>query len=148
MYLTGGASLGSAISVIIISAHPIFKEKNSLEISRVKKIIRSYYGQKIIFFLEGNQAYKNQYEVAPILQKKFFSSPQRKKDKIIYKKRNFNVAVHIRLGWDIFLKTKNPTQRYLNVDYFVHAASRIQNLYVKKVQFQNLQIWGSTVHLA
>jgi len=92
---------------------PRFKEKNKFEISKVKKIIQSYSEQKVVFFLEIDQPYTNQYEVAPILQKKFFSSPQRRKDKLIYKKRNFNIAVHIRLG-DILINKKILKQRYLN----------------------------------
>ena len=102
---------------------PSFKEKNLIEISKIKKIIRSYYNQKVIFFLETGQPYKNQYEVGPILQKKFFTSPQRKKDKIIYQKRNFNIAVHVRVG-DILIEKKSRMQRYLNIDYFVKAINK------------------------
>ena len=94
----------------------------------MKKIIHSYYGQKIIFFLEVNQPYKNQYEVAPILQKKFFSSPQRKKDKTTYQKSNFNIAVHIRAG-DIMTGHKvlmrgYKKTRFLGVDYFIKAINK------------------------
>ena len=102
---------------------PHFKEKNSIEVSKVKNIIRSYYNKKVIFFLEFNQSYKNQYGVAHILQKIFYSSPQRRKDKLIYKKRNFNIAVHIRLG-DILINKKILKQRYLNIDYFISAIKK------------------------
>ena len=102
---------------------PRFKEKNISEISKIKKIIRSYHKQKIIFFLEIDQPYTNQYEVASALQQKFFSSPQRKKEKLIYKKNNFNVAVHIRAG-DILQNTKIRKQRFLEIDYFIDAINK------------------------
>ena len=102
---------------------PRFKEKNISEISKVKKIIQSYYKQKVVFFLEIDQVYTNQYEVAPILQKKFFSSPQRKKNKLIYKKSNFNLAVHIRMG-DILQNKTILKQRFLDIDYFTNAINK------------------------
>ena len=73
---------------------PNFNEKKTNEILKIKSIIKSYRNQKTIFFLEYNQGYKNQYEVENILKKKFFSSPERRKDKLIFKKNNFNIAVH------------------------------------------------------
>ena len=104
---------------------PKFNGKNSLEVSKIKKIIYSYYNQKVIFYLEEDQPwdlnhYKKQYGVSNILQKKFFLSPQRKKDKLIYEKKNFNIAVHIRMG-DILLNKKLLEQRYLNIDYFMNT---------------------------
>ena len=103
---------------------PQFIEKNSLEISRVKKIIQSYYNQKIIFFLEANQHYKNQYEVASILKKKFFSSPQRKKDNIIFKKNNLNIVVHIRMPMII----EDVAKRYKDVNYLVNIITLSFNM--------------------
>ncbi len=102
---------------------PIFDEKNSNEISKVKKIIESYRDKKIIFFLEFDQYYKKQYEVAPIIEKKFFISKERKKDKIIFKKKYYNIAVHVRAG-DITSNKKIKEKRFLDVDYFILAINK------------------------
>ena len=102
---------------------PTFNEKNLNEISKIKKIIRSYENKKIIFFLEFNQYYKKQYEVASILNKKFFASKERKKDETIFKKKNYNVAIHVRIG-DITSSEKLRKKRFLDVEYFVHAINK------------------------
>ena len=102
---------------------PRFKEKNISDISRIKKIIKSYCRQKVVFFLEIDQAYTNQYEVAPTLQQKFFSSPKRLKDKLTYKKNNFNIAVHIRMG-DILQNKNIKKQRFLDINYFIKALNK------------------------
>lgn len=102
---------------------PIFNEKNLNEISKIKKIVRSYENKKVIFFLEFNQYYKKQYEVAPILNKKFFTSKERKKDKIIFNKKNYNIAIHVRIG-DITSTEKLRKKRFLDVDYFILAINK------------------------
>jgi hypothetical protein len=102
---------------------PRFKENNISEISKIKKIIQSYCKKKVVFFLETDQPYTNQYEVASILQQKFFSSPQRKKEKLIYKKSNFNISVHVRMG-DILQNAKIRKQRFLDIDYFINAINK------------------------
>jgi len=102
---------------------PIFNEKKNNEILKIKKIIKSYCNQKVIFFLEYNQGYENQYEVENILKKKFFSSPQRRKDKLIFQKNNFNIAVHIRAG-DIMKNKKISNQRFLDINYFIKTINK------------------------
>jgi hypothetical protein len=97
---------------------PIFKEKDLIEISKIKKIIHSYRDQKIIFFLEYNQGYTKQYQVAEILKEKFFSSKKRSKDKLIYNIKDFNIAVHIRAG-DIMNNEKLINKRFLDINYFI-----------------------------
>ena len=97
---------------------PIFKEKDLIEISKIKKIIHSYRDQKIIFFLEYNQGYTKQYQVAEILKEKFFSSKKRSKDKLIYNIKDFNIAVHIRAG-DIMNNEKSINKRFLDINYFI-----------------------------
>jgi hypothetical protein len=97
---------------------PVFKEKDLVEISKIKKIIHSYRDQKIIFFLENNQGYTKQYQVAEILKEKFFSSKKRSKDKLIYSIKDFNIAVHIRAG-DIMNNEKLINKRFLDINYFI-----------------------------
>ncbi len=102
---------------------PRFKEKDKSETLKIKKIINSYCNEKVIFFLETDQDYANQYEIGPVLQKKIFSSRQRKRDKLIFEKKFFNVAVHIRAG-DILANEKMSKQRYLNINYFIKAINK------------------------
>ena len=102
---------------------PIFNEKKTNEIIKIRNIIKSYHNQKTIFFLEYDQGYENQYEVENILKKKFFSSSARKKDKLIFKKNNFNIAVHIRAG-DIMNNKKILSQRFLDIDYFIKTIKK------------------------
>ena len=97
---------------------PIFKEGDLIEISKIKKIIHSYRDKKIIFFLENNQGYTKQYQVAEILKEKFFSSKKRSKDKLIYSIKDFNIAVHIRAG-DIMNNEKLINKRSLDINYFI-----------------------------
>tara|TARA_B110000259_G_scaffold11676_1_gene12653 strand:- start:37 stop:1044 length:1008 start_codon:yes stop_codon:yes gene_type:complete len=102
---------------------PIFKEKDLIEISKIKKIIHSYRDQKIIFFLEYNQGYTKQYQVAEILKEKFFSSKKRSKDKLIYNIKDFNIAVHIRVG-DIMNNEKLINERFLDINYFIKTINK------------------------
>lgn len=102
---------------------PIFKEGDLIEISKIKKIIHSYRDQKIIFFLEYNQGYTKQYQVAEILKEKFFSSKKRSKDKLIYNIKDFNIAVHIRVG-DIMNNEKLINERFLDINYFIKTINK------------------------
>jgi hypothetical protein len=102
---------------------PLFKEKDLIEISKIKKIIHSYKNKKIIFFLEFDQPYTKQYQIAEILKEKFFSAKQRSKDKLIYNEKNFNIAVHIRVG-DIMNNEKLMNERFLDVNYFIKVINK------------------------
>ena len=102
---------------------PIFKEGDLIEISKIEKIIHSYRDQKIIFFLEYNQGYTKQYQVAEILKEKFFSSKKRSKDKLIYNIKDFNIAVHIRVG-DIMNNEKLINERFLDINYFIKTINK------------------------
>lgn len=75
---------------------PYFDENNSEHLDVIRKIISSYAGQKIVFFLEANQFYHDQFGVMEEIGNKFFNAPARKKDKLIYDDKYYNVAMHIR----------------------------------------------------
>lgn len=92
---------------------PLFDEKNNIEISKIKKIINSYSNIKVIFFLELDQIYKKQYETIDYLKKKYYVSKRRKNDKIIFNKKNKNIALHIRLPMQI----ENVEKRYNDINY-------------------------------
>jgi len=100
---------------------PLFDEKNNGEVSRTKKIIKSFKGSKVIFMCEQDQFYKNQYGVIKEIQQKFYSSASRKEDKLQYNTNAYNVAIHLRRG-DIVAgqnKNENHTMRWLTNDYFL-----------------------------
>lgn len=98
---------------------PLFNEQNQTEYELNKKIIASYSGKKIVFIAEQDQFYRAQFGVMENLQKKFYSAPARKNDKLIYSNDHFNIAIHVRRG-DIMSNPNNPNliMRYLSNDYF------------------------------
>lgn len=101
-----------------------FDENNKNEIERINKIINSYGGTKTIFIAEQDQFYHDQYGVIDDIQKKFYSSPERQNNQLIYSKNNYNVAIHIRRGdiiQNIEHKNSNLTMRYQSNTYFINA---------------------------
>lgn len=105
---------------------PLFKENNKKEVELNKKIIQSYTGKKVIFIAEQDQFYRDQFGVINELKKKFYNSPARLNDKLIYSKENFNIAIHVRRG-DIMEDPTNPNlvMRYLSNDYFEKVLKQV-----------------------
>lgn len=101
-----------------------FDELNEEEVSRIRKIIHSYNGRKIIFLVEQDQFYHDQYGVMYQIQNKFYSCPERKNNNLIYSSNAFNIAVHVRRG-DIVQRqektNENLLMRFQANDYFVNA---------------------------
>lgn len=113
---------------------PLFNENNPQELELNRKIIQSYIGKKIVFIAEQDQYYKAQYGVIDELKKKFYTAPSRAKDKLIYSKNNFNIAIHVRRG-DIMADPTNPNllMRYLSNDYFEKVLKQVvENISSKK----------------
>lgn len=106
----------------------LFDEKNSNEVERIKKIITSYSGKKVIFLAEQDQFYEKQYGVMNDIQKKFYQAPARSNDKCIYDKNCFNIALHIRRG-DIVQSdadsNSNLSMRYQKNEYFFQALKTV-----------------------
>ncbi|MFT3703320.1 MAG: hypothetical protein QM802_13165 [Agriterribacter sp.] len=75
---------------------PRFNSMDKSEVDLIGKIIGSYRRKNILFYLETDQGYKRQCDTADILSEKFFNAEARKKDKLIFSKDSFNIAVHIR----------------------------------------------------
>ncbi|KAA6303728.1 MAG: hypothetical protein EZS26_000279 [Candidatus Ordinivivax streblomastigis] len=100
---------------------PLFNEYNSQEVVRIKAIIQSYAGKKIVFLAEQDQFYRDQFGVMDDIKHKFHHAKSRTKDKLIYSKENFNIAIHVRRG-DIVVgqQSKNPNllMRWQNNNYF------------------------------
>lgn len=96
---------------------PIFDAENPNEVQLIKNIIDSYSDKKILFLLEINQGYTNQFETATLLSTKFFEAPERKNDQLIFDKQCLNIAIHIRRRMSIEDDT-NWKMRGLDNAYF------------------------------
>lgn len=105
---------------------PLFNEKNKLEYDLNRRIIASYAGRRVVFVAEQDQFYKNQYEVMADLKRKFYTASIRKKEKLVYSKENFNIAIHVRRG-DIMVEPFNPNLaiRYLSNNYFERVLQQV-----------------------
>lgn len=115
---------------------PIFDEFNASEVARVKKIIASYTGEKVLFLLEQDQGFRDHFQVMDTLQKKFYTSKSRKMDLIHFSPANYNIAVHIRRGDIVDGHEKNDPSvslRWLDSGYFINVlASTLMNLRTAK----------------
>lgn len=100
---------------------PLFDELNETEVALNKNIIDSYATQNVVFVAEQDQFYSDQFGVMDDIKKKFYAAAERKKDKLIYLKDFFNIAIHVRRG-DIVIgqENKNPNllMRWQGNDYF------------------------------
>lgn len=105
---------------------PIFNERDEKQLDVIRKIIASYSDTKVVFLCEQDQFYRDLQTLIPNLQLKFYSAPARKKDKLIYNKENFNVAIHVRRG-DILADPQNENLRlrYLSNDYFERVLTNV-----------------------
>jgi hypothetical protein len=105
---------------------PLFNEEKAEDIGRIKKIVNSYAGQKVVFICEQNQFYENQYGVMNELQQKFYSAPSRLKNKLCYNEGIFNIAIHVRRG-DILKNPNNPNlqMRFIANDYFANVLKQV-----------------------
>ena len=111
---------------------PLFNENNSEETDVIKKIIRSYSNcGKILFILEQDQFHYQQYKIIKKLKNNFFNAKARSKDKLVYSKNFYNIAVHIRRGdidkWKIN-GNKNLKMRWQDIDYFKNIIDQISKV--------------------
>jgi hypothetical protein len=77
---------------------PLFDEFDEAEVELQKKIISSYSNKKVVFVAEQDQGYTDQFGVIKAIQEKFYTTPARKRDQLIYDPNNFNIAIHVRRG--------------------------------------------------
>lgn len=113
---------------------PQFSEYNEAEYIFNKNIINSYAETKTILLATQDQFYKDQFGVLSDIQRKFYSAPERKNDKLVYKHDCFNIAIHVRRG-DIMADLSNPNLsiRYLSNNYFKKVLlDVINNLHLNK----------------
>lgn len=107
---------------------PLFDENNEIEVNRIKSIIVSYFGKKVIFVTEQDQFYGDQFGVIDDIKKKFYNADARKTDNLVYDKNNFNIAIHVRRG-DISVdqnnKNLNLLMRWQDNDYFINVLRQV-----------------------
>jgi hypothetical protein len=108
---------------------PLFDEFNSQELDRIRRIIASYRDKKVVFVLEQDQFYRDQFGVMSHIQQKFYHAAARQHDNLVYSERNFNIAIHVRRG-DIVAEhasysNTNLTMRWQNSDYFENVLATV-----------------------
>ncbi|MFB6341484.1 hypothetical protein ACE1ET_07165 [Saccharicrinis sp. FJH62] len=100
---------------------PLFDENNTTHLDMIKAIISSYQNKKAVFVCEQDQFYARQFEIINDIQYKFYHATSRKDDRLIFKKDNFNIAIHVRRGDIVKGMNKgieNHKMRWQTTDYF------------------------------
>lgn len=118
---------------------PLFDQSNFNEVELVKKIIDSYSDKKVVFVVEQDQFYHDQFGLIEEIKQKFYNAKARTSDNLLYSKSNFNIAIHVRRG-DITVGqlTKNPNllMRWQDNDYFINVLDQVvKNLDIDKPIF-------------
>lgn len=108
---------------------PRFESNDYHQIDLLKSIIGSYCGKKVIFLLEMDQGYHQQFETHEILSEKFFNAKARINEKLLYDKTTFNIAIHIRRQMEIESDAV-WADRGLNNSYYFNVLNEI----LKKVK--------------
>ncbi len=94
------------------------------DIKKIKGIIDAYSDEKVIFWCEQDQFYRDIQELIPVLQDKYYKSRYVKKENLIFNADCYNIVVHVRRG-DIVLQNgennENLAMRFQTMDYFVNA---------------------------
>lgn len=110
---------------------PYFEEKNPEDIDLIKRVIASYQGEKVLFFMENNNVYTAQCGVEKYIKEKFRNAPARKQENLIYSTNEISIAVHIRRG-DITVGQKTGqedlTMRWLNNSYYIQILRQLIKL--------------------
>ena len=113
---------------------PLFNGENPQQLKSVKKIIKSYSDQKVVFLCEQDQFLRNLPPVALDIQKKFFNAPNRGQEHVVFDKEHFNIAIHVRRG-DIMADLNNPNlaMRFLSNDYFEKVLTNVVEMVKPKI---------------
>jgi hypothetical protein len=98
---------------------PLFDEENAFEVQKVRHIIDSYRGSKVVFITEQDQFHRKQYTVIKSIRDKFLMLESFHRTKLVFSTSNFNIAIHVRRG-DIVDSAKNPNLqlRWQDDSYF------------------------------
>lgn len=114
---------------------PYFDEQNPEEVEEIENIVKSYAGEKAVFFLELDQFCCRQHELGDYLRERFMSASVRKKDVTFYDPAFFNIAVHVRRGDIVDSDGKimeEYRQRWLSIDYYLAVLDTLTELLEKE----------------
>ncbi len=114
---------------------PYFDEQNPTEVEEIEDIVRSYAGEKVVFFLELDQFSGRQHEIGGYLRERFMRASARKKDVTFYDPALFNIAVHVRRGDIMDSEGKimeKYRQRWLSIDYYMTILDTLRELLKKE----------------
>lgn len=114
---------------------PYFDEQNPSEVEEICDIVKSYAGEKAVFFLELDQFSGRQHELGDYLKERFMSASARKSDKVLYDPAFFNIAVHVRRGDIVGSDGKileEYRQRWLSIDYYLAVLDTLTELLERK----------------
>lgn len=107
---------------------PLFEEDDIHEVENVKKIIDSYANSKIVFILEQDQFYRDQYGISVALKQFFYNAEARKSEHLFYSSDFYNIALHVRRG-DIEIgqidQNQNLLMRWQENDYYYNVLQNI-----------------------
>ena len=105
---------------------PMFGEKNEKDLYMIRKIIRSYADQKVVFLAEQDQFYEEQFGVMDVIQNKFYYAPVKRPLLIYEAYKGIHIAVHIRRG-DVTEASSNPNirMRWLDTDYYCRVLRQL-----------------------
>lgn len=109
---------------------PYFEERDEQEIKMIQGIIKSYVGQKVVFYVEISQVYGEQFGVMEDIRRKFNAAAVRRQDKLVYSENILNIAVHVRRGDIVQGQTDNNpqlTMRWLDNNYYVNILNQLLN---------------------
>lgn len=110
---------------------PSFDSEQEKDIELIKQIMLSYQGKRVVFFLELHQIYTEQIGMMEEIAYRFNRHHPIEKEKLLYRKGHFNIAVHIRRG-DIepgqITGEEGLTKRWLDNSYFINILRKIEKL--------------------
>lgn len=100
---------------------PWFNENDEMEMKRIAKIISSYKGERVIFVLEQDQGYRDQFGVRSEICKKFYLAHSAELKMQTSQLNVFRIAVHVRRGDIVTAKSNknaNLNMRFQDIGYF------------------------------
>lgn len=100
---------------------PLFDEFDPDGRAMILRIVRSYRKEPVVFFLEQDQGYRDQFGVRDDIQDKFWSSVRDNGATTRYDASRFNIAVHVRRGDIVAGLAKgdaNLSMRFQSAKYF------------------------------
>ena len=100
---------------------PIFHEDNEDEMQMIRRMMAQYNQQRVVFYAEQDQSFRDQYTVMDTVRERFFQSVVRKSDLTPFSPDHYNIAIHLRRG-DIVIGQANGNpnllMRWLDNNYY------------------------------